>query len=425
MDIVSGLVLFIFICTYAAISSERVDRTATSLLGMGAVGLVLWVFGTEFIVIVELIEWHTILFLIAMMIIVTIAASSGMFQYLALELARPTKGDTRRLFVTFLAFVFGMSLFVDTTPTMLVMGPLTIEVCRALEIDFRPFLISEAITSNFASIPTVVGAIPNIVIVDQTHLDSVIQFAALMPLAIILFVVSIPLLLRLFDDQLCPGEESMISEMMQIDSRHMIRSRRDFFLSIVAIVILILGFTIGPAFHLDTSLLAIVLASALLISSREWVDDILKRVNWSTIFFLLGLFGLVAALSVTGVIEAIGAGVGALIGDNESLATVFMIWVPAILSGFIDNIPVSAVLAPIALQFPAFGAIIPLALIVAVNIGGFLLPIGAPANIIALALAQKENNPISMVSFFKIGAPLALVMLFIGTAWMLLVGVFL
>ncbi|MHA2380223.1 MAG: SLC13 family permease [Candidatus Thorarchaeota archaeon] len=425
MDIVSGLVLIIFICTYAAISSERVDRTATSLMGMGAVGLVLWVFGTEFIVIVELIQWHTILFLIAMMIIVTIAASSGMFQYAALELAKPTKGDTRRLFVTFLAFVFGMSLFVDTVPTMLVMGPLTIEMCKALEIDFRPFLISEAITSNFASIPTVVGAIPNIVIVDQTHLDSVIQFVALMPLSIILFVVSIPLLLRWFDDQLGPGEESQISEMMQIDSRHMIRSRRDFFLSIGAIVILILGFTIGPAFHLDTSLLAIILASALLISSREWVDDILKRVNWSTIFFLLGLFGLVAALSVTGIIEAVGAGVGALVGDNEILATVFMIWVPAILSGFIDNIPVSAVLAPIALQFPVFGAIIPLALIVAVNIGGFLLPIGAPANIIALGLAEKEDNPISMTSFVKVGAPMSLLMLFIGTAWMLLVGVFL
>ncbi|MHA2163281.1 MAG: SLC13 family permease [Candidatus Thorarchaeota archaeon] len=421
MDIVSGLILVVFIGTYVAISSEKVNRTATSLLGMGLVGVILWAFGTEFIAIVELVEWHTILFLTAMMIIVTIAASSGMFQYIALELTKPTRGDTRRLFVTFLVFVFGMSLFLDTATTMLVMGPLTIEVCRALEIDFKPFLISEAITCNFASIPTVVGAIPNIVIVDKTGLDSGIQFAALMPLAVILFVVALPLLLRWFNEQLVPGQKEMISQMMQIDSRYMIRSRRDFYMSIGAMIILILGFTIGPVFSLDTAMLAIILAAVLLIASREWVDDILPRVNWSTIFFLVGLFGLVAALTVTGIIIDIGVGVSALIGDNEILATVFMIWVPAVLSGVIDNIPVSAVLAPIATQFPAFGALVPLALIIAVNVGGFLLPIGAPANIIALALAEKEHDRISMKSFVKISAPLALLMLSIGTVWLLLV----
>ena len=425
MDIVSGLVLIVFIGTYVAISSEKVNRTATSLLGMGIVGVILWAFRIEFITIVELIEWHTILFLISMMVIVTIAASSGMFQYIALELTKPTKGDTRRLFVTFLVFVFGMSLFLDTATTMIVMGPLTIEVCRALEIDFRPFLISEAITCNFASIPTVVGSIPNIVIVEETGLNSGIQFAALMPLAVILFVVALPLLLRWFDEQLAPGQEDMIDQIMQIDSRSMIRSRRDFYLSIGAMIIIIVGFTIGPMFLLDTAILAIILAAVLLIASRELVDDILTRVNWSTIFFLVGLFGLVAALSVTGIIDDIGAGVSTLIGDNEVSATVFMIWLPAVLSGVIDNIPVSAVLAEIATLFTAFGAIVPLALIIAVNIGGFLLPIGAPANIIALALAEKERKRISMISFVKISAPLALLMLLIGTAWMLLLGPYL
>ena len=422
MDIVSGLVLIVFIGTYVTISSEKVNRTATSLLGMGIVGVILWAFRIEFITIVELIEWHTILFLISMMVIVTIAASSGMFQYIALELTKPTKGDTRRLFVTFLVFVFGMSLFLDTATTMIVMGPLTIEVCRALEIDFRPFLISEAITCNFASIPTVVGSIPNIVIVEETGLNSGIQFAALMPLAVILFVVALPLLLRWFDEQLAPGQEDMIDQIMQIDSRSMIRSRRDFYLSIGAMIIIIVGFTIGPMFLLDTAILAIILAAVLLIASGELVDDILTRVNWSTIFFLVGLFGLVAALSVTGIIDDIGAGVSTLIGDNEVSATVFMIWLPAVLSGVIDNIPVSTVLAEIATLFTAFGAIVPLALIIAVNIGGFLLPIGAPANIIALALAEKERKRISMISFVKISAPLALLMLLIGTAWMLLLG---
>ncbi|MFW9926158.1 MAG: SLC13 family permease [Candidatus Thorarchaeota archaeon] len=422
------IIILIFVVTYIAISSEKVNRTATALLGMGAAGIALWVTGQgPFSVIVEHIEWPTILFVTSMFIIVTIAASSGMFQFLALSLTRPTQGHTKKLFISLLGFVFVISLFFDTTSTMLIMGPLTIELCKALDIDFKPFLISEAVTCNFASVSSIVGAVPNLLIANEAGVDPGFLFATLLPLSIILFIVSIPFLLRIFKDQLQPSEEDLVSQMLLINPQYMIRSRTDFYLSIIAMLILVLGFTIGPGLTplpLQPALIAITVASGLLILAREWVDEILKRVNWGTIFFLIGLFGLVAALDVTGVIDAIGVGIDSLIGGNLILGIFFMTWVPAILSAVIDNIPVSAVLAPIAAEFALVSPILPVALIFAVNVGGFLLPIGAPANILALVFAEKEGKPITMKDFAKIASPLALIMLAIGTGWLILLGIF-
>ncbi len=422
------IIIIVFVVTYIAISSEKVNRTATALLGMGAAGIVLWATGEgTFSLIVDGIDWSTILFVTSMFVIVTIAASSGMFQFLALEITRPTQGQTKKLFVSLLGFVFVISLFFDTVSTMLIIGPLTIELCKALDIDFRPFLISEAITCNFASIPSIVGAVPNLIIAEQANVDPGFLLVTLLPLSIILFVVSIPFLLRVFDEQLQPSEEELVSQMLEIDSQYMIRSRRDFYMSIGAMLILVIGFILGnsvvPPFQ--PALIAITVAAALLIVSREFVDDILKRVNWGTIFFLVGLFGLVAALEITGVIHEIGVGIGNLIGGNILLGIVFMTWVPALLSAVIDNIPVSAVLAPIALQFAAVSPILPVALIFAVNVGGFLLPIGSPANILALVFAEKERKPIRMKDFAKVATPLGFLMLLIGMTWLLTLGVLL
>jgi Na+/H+ antiporter NhaD/arsenite permease-like protein len=424
MDTLTGVVLAIFIVTYIAISSEKVNRTATALLGMGIVGIVLWFAGINFSTVIGIIEWHTILFVTAMMFIVTVAGATGMFQYIALEITKPTRGDTRKLFIVFLAFVFVISLFLDTVSTMLIMGPLTVEICKALYINFKPFLISEAITCNFASIPSIVGAVPNLVIADKANVDPGLMFVVLMPLSAILFLLSLPIFLKYFSNQLTPGEEDMINQLLLVESEHMIHSRNEFYGSILAMLILVLGFTLGQGFGLEPSMIAMTVAAILLLTSREWVDDILKRVNWSTIFFLIGLFGLVAALEITGFIHELGDVVGALLGDNVALGIVFMTWVPGVLSAVIDNIPVSAVLAPIANQFAPISPLLPLALIFAVNVGGFVLPIGSPANILALSLAEKENKRISLAEFAKIGTPLGLLMLAIGNGWILLISAF-
>ncbi|MHA3962698.1 MAG: ArsB/NhaD family transporter [Candidatus Thorarchaeota archaeon SMTZ1-45] len=430
---VGTLVLLVFIGTYLMISSERVNRAAMSMVGMGIVGLVLWVsfttsggtMGATFSTLVEHIEWGTILFLIGMMGIVSVARNSGMFQYIALTLVKPTGGNTKRLFTVFIVFVFVISLVFDTTSTILIMGPLTIEVCNALEIDFKPFLISEAIVANFASIPSIVGAVPNLVIANKileegvTGFDASILFVTMMPLSIILLLISLPLFYKMFKDKLPDSEEEVREEVFVVSPVHMIRSRNDFYLSLAAIGILVLAFTWGQGSGLEPPLVAIIVAFFVLLMTRERVEDILSKINWNTVFFLIGIFGLVGALEIVLFIFDVGELVKDIVSENTGIAVAFLVWVPAALSAVIDNIPVSVVLAPIAASLAAsYTPVFPAILIFAVNVGGYVLPIGAPANILAMALSEEQHERISFKDFLKIATPLAILHLLIGTGWL-------
>ncbi len=424
-------VLIIFIVTYIIISSEKINRTGMALLGMAAVGTALWIGfvvnpellgAVEFGEFVEHIDWATIMFVFSMMVIVAVAGGSGMFQYLALTLAKPSGGDHKHLFITFLAFVFGISLFFDTVSTMLIMAPLTIEVCRALEIDFKPFLISESIVCNFASIPSIVGAIPNLVIAQRTSLDAGFLFIVFMPLSIILFLVTVPLLLRYFSKTFGVTDPHRVERVFGIDPARMIKSRRDFYVSVVAILILVVGFSLA-GYGLAPPMIALAIAAFMLILSHERANEMLNEVGWDTVFFLVGLFGLVIGLELTGLVDELGVWIEELVAGDAVFATVFMIWIPAMLSAFLDNLPVSIVLAPIAVQFQAVSPVMTLALVFAVNVGGYIFtPLGSPANMVAMGFSEKEHNPISFMEFAKIGTILGLIHLTIGTAWLLMVN---
>jgi Na+/H+ antiporter NhaD/arsenite permease-like protein len=407
-----------------------------SLLGLTIMGLVFWADSVinppanpedvlGFVDLVAHIEWGTILFVTAMMTIVAVAGSSGMFQYLALTLAKTSGGLHKNLYRTFIIFVFGMSLFFDTTSTMLIIAPLTIQVCRALEIDFKPFLVSEAIVCNFSSIPSIVGAVPNLVIADVTGLNAGFLFLAFMPLAVILLLVSWPVLMWWYGKNFGEADKARADLLFLIDPTTMIRSRRDFYASVAAFAILVLGFIVGPATGISPSMVALMVAAALLVSAHDRAAEFLGEVGWGTVFFLIGLFGLVAGLELTGFIELLGDTVESLVGDNAVTAILFMTWIPAILSAFLDNLPVSAVLAPIATGFPGVSDVvamfIPLALVFAVNIGGYIFtPLGSPANMVAIGLSEKEGDHISFSEFVKIGTILGMIHLVIGTGWLLL-----
>jgi len=430
---VAEAIIVVFVGTYVLISTEKINRTAMSLLGVAIAGVILFVAfeigvpgGTDFAGLIEQIDWTTIIFIIAMSIIVSVAAASGLFQYIALRIAARSHGDHRQLFITFLVFVSGISLFFDTTSTMLIAGPLTIEICKALEIDFKPFLVSEAIVCNFSSIPSIVGAVPNLVIAGQTGLNVGFLFVVFMPLSIILFLVSLPILLRWYSSTFGVTEEHRVDAVFSIDPTTMIKDRWDFNISVAAIVMLVIGFAIGPAFGVVPSMIALIIAGFLLLLAHERANEFLNRIGWPTVFFLVGLFGLVGALSITGIIDAIGDGIGSIIGNDPAFATVFLTWIPAMLSAFLDNLPVSAVLAPIAENLAVLSPVIPLALVFAVNIGGYIFtPLGSPANMVAIGLSEAEHDPIAFMDFVKIGTILGFIHLAIGTGYLLLINLLL
>ncbi|MHA1963983.1 MAG: SLC13 family permease [Candidatus Thorarchaeota archaeon] len=424
-------IIVVFVGTYVLISTEKVNRTAMALLGMSLAGFVFWIAWSigildvlhPFEALIAEIEWTTIIFIIAMSMIVSVAAASGLFQFIALKIAARSEGHHKKLFITFLVFVSGISLFFDTVSTMLIAAPLTIEICKALEIDFKPFLISEAIVCNFSSIPSLVGAVPNLVIGVETGLDVGFLFVAFMPLSIILFLVSLPILLRYYDSIFGVTEEHRVDAVFSIDPATMIKDKWDFNISAVAIIILVVGFAIGPGVGLLPPMVAIFVAGFLLLLAHERANEFLNQVGWPTVFFLVGLFGLVGALIITDLITALGNSFAPIIGDDPAFALVFLTWIPAMLSAFLDNLPVAAVLAPIAVQFASVSPILPLALVFAVNIGGYIFtPLGSPANMVVIGLSEKEHDPISFIEFVKIGTILGLIHLTIGSGYLLLLN---
>lgn len=421
MDIAGGIVLAILIVTLVVIMSERVNETAAVLFAMSVAGGLLYIYtGLEFRDYVILMQWDTILFVMSMMIVVAIAASSGMFQYIALLLIRGTGGSMKRVFWAFMILVFGMSLFLDPLPTMLVMGSFTVEVCKTLDLDFRPLLVSEVIVANFASIPAFVGSVPNLLIVVWANIDVGFMFVFLMPLSILMFLVTVPLLLRIYRDSLESEEKSRSNVLFMIRPSIVIKSRHDFYLSAVAMSILILGFTIG-ALRVEASLIAMMVASGMLVFSHERAKDLLRQLSWDTVFFLVGLFGLVAALEHTNVISEFVNGVSSLLGNNVFVAIGFMIWIPGLVFSVIDNVPVAALLAPLAAGLTSSSALssatVPLSLLIGTNIGGYIIPFGDTPNMIAVSLAANEGRPISFKAFTKVALPLGLLHLVMGTVY--------
>jgi len=420
-DLAGLLVIIVFVIVYAAITSERINRTAISLTGMAVVALILWILGvSDFKILTEHIEWSTILFITGQMIIVAVSRASGMYQYLALTLARPTAHNPRRLFISLIVFVFFISLFFDTTSTMLIIGPLTIEICRALGLDFKPFLISEAIVANYASIPSVVGDVPNLVIWDTTRISAGLMFVALIPLSFLFLLISLPIMLRHLDRTLGERDMTRCEELLAIDPRSLIHSRTEFYMSVVAMIAIVLAFTIGNAVGLEPALVVVAIAASMLVLTRHEVDNVLRQVGWGTIFFIIGLFGIVAAMSLTGVLDGLSLWAASVVGTDKVMTTLFMAWIPGLLSAVIDNVPIAAVLAPLAATFAGVSPVVVLALIFGVNVGGFILPIGSPANIIALAISETEKDPIGIVGFAKIATPIALLMMLVGTGYLYL-----
>jgi Na+/H+ antiporter NhaD/arsenite permease-like protein len=422
MDIAGLIIVAILIVTLLVILSERINETAMTLLAMSIVGGVLYLaYSFTFTQFVSLMPWDTILFVTAMLIVVAVAASSGMFQYIALVLIRRTQGSPRMIFITFMSFVFVISLFLDPLPTMLVMGVFTVEVCKAVDLDFRRILISEVIIANFASFPSLVGSVPNLVIVVQAGIDLPFMFIVLMPLSLLLFFITMFVLLHFYGDSLVAEGGSDWNVLYMIKPSVMIKSKHDFYLSIIAMSILILGFTIG-AVRVEASLIAMMVASGMLVFSHERAKDLLRTLSWDTVFFLVGLFGIIAGLQRTGVINEFVTGTMELIGQNVFIAIGIMIWIPGFVLSLIDNIPIAALLAPLGLELGTINPVVPLALIIGANVGGYMIPFGDAPNMIVVGLAADEGKPISFLEFTKIALPIGFVHLVVSTAYCFLVA---
>ncbi|MFW9777732.1 MAG: SLC13 family permease [Candidatus Heimdallarchaeota archaeon] len=435
LELIQIIGIAIFVGTYILISAEKLHRPISALLGAGAISVLLiitqWEYEgqpTEFKTIIFRVEWNTLIFITAMMIITIISSRSGLFQYISIIIVRFTRGNPRTLLLSLTLVTFIISFVFDVITTMLIVAPLTVEIYRILDFDFRPILTIEAITANFGSISSLVGSIPNIVLADKSGITFLDFIMVMGPLSLILLLTALPFYILYARNKFQDASPDLVSDVFRLDPGVLIESRRTFYSVIFGLMILVSGFIFGSIIHLKAAEIALVVAAGLLLFSGMHPKDIFRDVEWISIYFIMGLFILVGSIEILGILEILGE----ILTPFFELDLIFSL--PLIsfgigaMSAVVDNIPISAALAPVFADLQVIGVVDEIkwwALVIAVNLGGYILPIGSPANILAINLANREGSPISFFEFFKLGGVLGVFHLLIGTIYLIILSPFL
>lgn len=414
------LAIAIFLITYVIIVSEKFHRMVAALFGAVVVvltGLMTWDDA------INAIDFNTIGLLIGMMIIVGITKKTGVFEYMAIKAAKMAGGDPLRILASLSLITAILSALLDNVTTVLLIVPVTFAITRQLRVNPLPFLFTEIIASNIGGTATLIGDPPNIMIGSATGLGFMDFVLTLTPVVVVIYVLTIFWLQFHYRHQLGAGKD-MRSEIMQLNEREQIKNPLLLRQSLVMLGLTILGFVIHQYVHLESSVIALTGASFLLLITKDDVEHTLQEVEWPVIFFFAGLFVIVGGLEETGVIESVANWALAATGGNLLPTGLLILWLSAVASSFVDNIPFVATMIPLIQDMGRLGGITDLNLLwwslsLGACLGGNGTIIGASANIIIVGLAEKGGHLISFMDFFKTAFPMMLMSIMISTGYLM------
>lgn len=404
----------------ALVVSEKIHRALAALLG----AVVLLVVGViDFDAGMESIDFNTLGVLCGMMMFVAVVKESGLFEFVAVKSAKLCKGDPWKIMVAFAVITAVFSAFLDNVTTVLLIGPMTIMLCRTLKIDPVPFLIVEILMSNVGGTATLIGDPPNIMIGSEAGITfaEFVRYDA--PAVVAIMAVLLAVFFLMYGRRLSVGEGERAA-MMELSAGDMIRDRALFRKSVAMIAVVALAFMLHGALGLETSVIALAAAAVMTLISGRDLEVAIEGIEWGTIGFFLGLFMVVGGMEHTGVIEMLGHAVVDATGGDVALMMVVILWASAILSSILDNIPFVATMIPIIMVMEASGVdVYPLwwALSLGACLGGNGTLVGASANVVLSGIAKKEGYEISFMGFTKVAFPLMVLTVAISTAYLLIV----
>ncbi len=412
---------FVFLLTYAFIVAEKWHRAVVAM--SGAVIILLSKVLTQDVAI-GFIDFNTIGLLIGMMIIVGVTRETGVFEYMAILAAKKAKGEPVRIMV-FLAIITAIaSALLDNVTTVLLIVPVTFSIVRELKLSPIPFLITEIIASNIGGTATLIGDPPNIMIGSATNLTFLDFLFNLTPVIIVIFIVTIYILKWIYKKQL-QIDDSLKENIMKFDEKEQIKDVPLLKKCLAVLALTILGFTAHGALELHTATIALTGAALLLLITRMEPEQVFYAVEWPTIFFFAGLFIVVGALEYVGVIETIARAALELTGGAMLQTGLLVLWLSAIASAFVDNIPFTATMIPLIKDMGTLGGITNLdplwwSLSLGACLGGNGTIIGAAANVIVAGMADKQNCPITFIGYMKLAFPLMILSIIISTGYLVL-----
>ncbi|MDI4649301.1 ArsB/NhaD family transporter [Cohnella hashimotonis] len=412
----------IFLVIYALIISEKIHRTIVAMIG-GLLMVVLGIVDQE--TAIHHIDFNTLGLLIGMMIIVSTTAETGVFKYIAVLAAKKAKGEPVRILILLSLITAVGSAFLDNVTTVLLMVPVTFSITRQLRVNPVPFLVTQIIASNVGGTATLIGDPPNIMIGSAVKELTFMAFINnLAPVAVVVMAVYIPLFVWMFRKKIQTTDELKRS-VMEMDEKELISDPKLLRKCLIVLGLTLVGFFTHQLFHLESATVALAGAFLLLLLTGEhMMEQAFTKVEWMTIFFFVGLFALVSGLIETGVIAELAKRAIDLTGGDLVATSLLILWLSAIASAFLDNIPFVATMIPMIQEMGNMGVsnLEPLwwSLALGACLGGNGSLIGASANLIVAGMAGKEGYPIRFVQFLKIGFPLMLLSIVIASAYVYL-----
>ena len=406
-----------FAVALLALALELGHRTKIALVGAALV-VVLGALDVDSAI--ASIDWATLGLLVGMMVIVGLTEPTGVFSYLALHIGRLSGGRPFRLIALLALMTAVLSAFLDNLTAILLVVPISLQLSRLLALPVVPLVLVQVMASNIGGTATLIGDPPNIMIGTHVEQLSFIDFIVnLGPVAAVTLLVTTLVLYGFYRRSLTPVADAR-ERLAGLDPRAELQ--RDRLFRILAVLCgTIVGFFLHAPLHVEPVVVAMTGATVMLLVAGRELEWALERVEWSTIFFFVGLFVMVGALEERGVIGAIADAFAAVTGGSSTAEALVILWGAAAGSAVVDNIPFTAAMIPVVdeLQADGFDDATWWALALGACFGGNATLIAAAANVAAVSALARTGTRISFLRFLAVGMPVTVVSLLIATTYLL------
>ena len=363
------------------------------------------------------INWETIVFIAGMMIMVEGMANSGFFRWLCMKIAKLVKYQIIPIFITFMLLSFVLAMFIDSITVILFLAAVTVELSQLLKFNPVPMILAEIFCANLGGSATMCGDPPNIIIgtsLGFSFADFVTNTGLIAVVAVVLVVIYFYFIFR----KELTENAGKIDPSTLPDPEEAIVSKKGFTISCVIFLCAVVLLVTHSQTGLTVSCIGVFIAAVTLITSGKDALDLLKKVDYKTLLFFVGLFVVVGGLEQTGILTILAGFIGKVSGGNLKVMIAIIIWVSAVASAFIDNIPFAATMIPVIDSLAAAQgidiSILAWALAMGTDIGGSATPIGASANVVGIATAAKSGHMIKWGKYCKAMAPATILVVLVS-----------
>jgi len=405
------LATLIFVVCLVLIFTDKMNRAIAAMGGavlMVVVGLIFNFYDEAQAA--ATLDLNTLGLLLGMMLLVGLLEPTGFFQFLAVWVARLSKGKPVRLLILLGGVTSVVSMFLDNVTTVVLIAPVTILICEILDINSQPYLISEALLSDTAGVSTLVGDPPNVLIASAAGFSFLDFITHSLPLVIIVWLVALLMIRVLYRRELSVIPENA-EAVLEFNPSEALKDRRTAIKVLGVIDAAVLLFLFEEFLHIRPSLIALGCAASGMVVVQPDVKALLKKIDWDVLLFFGALFIMVGGMEHAGVLHALSTLITKIDGLPPVVLGLILLWIVAIGSAFIDNIPITIALIPVVLELGASGINPnPLwwALAFGAGFGGNGTIIGSTANVVVASLSERTRHPISPAIWNKRGLPVML-----------------